>query len=152
MSVTLLARSPTLDALLSASQRMPLFVEAVSAGFPSPAQDYVEEALDLNQLCIRRPAATFFVRVAGDSMQDAGIYPGDILVVDRSVEAQHGDIVIAGFHGELTVKQLELRPVVRLVPRNPAYPAIEIPEGAELDIFGVVLHAVRNLHGRPVSP
>ena len=65
--------------------RIPMFAEAVSAGFPSPAQDYVEQELDLNQLCIKHPCATYFVRVQGDSMQDAGIHPGDILVVDRSL-------------------------------------------------------------------
>ena len=93
----------------------------VSAGFPSPAQDYVEQTLDLNELCIKRPAATFFVRVEGDSMIDAGIHPDDILVVDRSVQAEHGDIVIAGIHGELTVKELQLRPCVKLIPRNQGY-------------------------------
>jgi len=124
---------------------MPLFMDRVSAGFPSPAQDYVEQALDLNELCIRRPAATFFVRVDGDSMRDAGIYPEDILVVDRSVQAEQGDIVIASVHGELTVKELQLRPCVRLIPRNPAYAPIDIPEGAELEIFGVVTNVVRNM-------
>lgn len=124
---------------------IPLFLERVSAGFPSPAQDYVEQTLDLNELCIKHPAATFFVRVEGDSMQEAGIYPDDILVVDRSIQAEHGDIVIAGLHGEFTVKELELRPVVRLVPRNKAYQAIEITEGSDLDIFGVVTNVVRHI-------
>jgi DNA polymerase V len=124
---------------------IPLFLEGVSAGFPSPAQDYVERALDLNELCIRHPAATFFVRVDGDSMEEAGIYEGDILIVDRSLTAQHDDIVIASVLGELTVKQLELRPQVRLVPRNSRYTPIEITEGIELDIFGVVSHVVRDL-------
>ena len=94
---------------------------------------------------IKRPAATFFVRVDGDSMIQAGIYPGDILVVDRSITAEHGDAVIVAIHGELTVKELELRPTVRLVPRNTAYSPIEIPEGAELDIFGVVTNVIRNI-------
>ena len=107
-------------------------MERVSAGFPSPAQDYVEQTLDLNELCIKRPAATFFVRVEGDSMIDAGIHPDDILVVDRSVQAEHGDIVIAGIHGELTVKELQLRQCVKLLPRNRAYEPIHIPEGTEL--------------------
>ncbi len=117
----------------------------MSAGFPSPAQDYIEQTLDLNELCITRPASTYFVRVDGESMIEAGIYPNDVLVVDRSIAAQHGDIVIAGFHGEFTVKELELRPHPRLIPRNCAFKAIDIPEGAELDIFGVVTNVVRSL-------
>lgn len=125
--------------------RIPLFAESVSAGFPSPAQDYVEQELDLNQLCIRHPCATYFVRVQGDSMLEAGIHPGDILVVDRSLQPVHGQIVIAGFHGELTVKRLELVPRVRLVPCNHNYPPLEIPEGSELEVMGVVTHAVRNI-------
>lgn len=145
MCVSLIGRSGARVFSKTKRLRMPLFLERVSAGFPSPAEDYVEQALDLNELCIKRPAATFFVRVQGESMLEAGIYPDDVLVVDRSVQAEHGDIVIAGLHGELTVKQLELKPVVRLIPRNKDYPAIEIPEGAELDIFGVVTSVVRNM-------
>ncbi|WP_027389203.1 translesion error-prone DNA polymerase V autoproteolytic subunit [Chrysiogenes arsenatis] len=128
--------------------QIPLYVEAVRAGFPSPAQDYIEKMLDLNELCIRNPTATFFVRAEGDSMREAGIAPGDILIVDRSLEAQHGDIVVAGFHGELTVKKLEMRPTVRLVPMNSFYAPIEVPDGADVDIFGVVttiIHAVKRL-------
>ncbi len=145
MSLLFLGRSHALAWIKANCLQIPLFSEAVSAGFPSPAQDYIEKALDLNELCIKRPAATFFVRVEGDSMIQAGIYAGDILVVDRSVTAEHGDTVIVAIHGEMTVKELELRPVVRLVPRNPAYPAIEIPEGTALDIFGVVTNVIRNI-------
>ena len=145
MSLLFLGHSHSTVWLNAHCLQIPLFSEAVSAGFPSPAQDYVEKALDLNALCIKRPAATFFVRVEGDSMIQAGIYAGDILVVDRSVTAEHGDTVIVAIHGEMTVKELELRPVVRLVPRNPAYPAIEIPEGTALDIFGVVTNVIRNI-------
>jgi DNA polymerase V len=145
MSLSFLGRSHALAWIKAHCLQIPLFSEAVSAGFPSPAQDYIEKALDLNELCIKRPAATFFVRVEGDSMIQAGIYAGDILVVDRSVTAEHGDTVIVAIHGEMTVKELELRPVVRLVPRNPAYPAIKIPEGTALDIFGVVTNVIRNI-------
>ncbi len=126
-------------------QLIPLFLERISAGFPSPAQDYVEQVLDLNTLCIKRPAATFFVRVEGDSMLDAGIHPDDVLVVDRSVQAKHGDIVIASLNGELTVKELALRPTLALLPRNANYAAIAIPDSAALDIFGTVISVVRNL-------
>jgi DNA polymerase V len=84
---------------------LPLFLEKISAGFPSPAQDYVEQRLDLNEFCVKRPAATYFVRVAGDSMIEAGIYPDDLLVVDRSINAQAGDIVIARIHRQRTSTQ-----------------------------------------------
>lgn len=124
---------------------LPLYLERVAAGFPSPAQDYVEQALDLNTLLVKRPAATFFVRAEGDSMIEAGIFPDDLLVVDRSLRACDGDTVIAGFNGELTVKQLQLRPTPLLVPRNMNYAPIEIPEGADLEILGVVTSVIHHL-------
>jgi DNA polymerase V len=93
---------------------------------------------------VQHPAATYFVRVSGDSMIGAGIHDGDLLVVDRSLAPKHGDIVIAGFHGELTVKRLELTPVVRLVPMNKHYPIITIPDDTDLDIHGVVLHTLHS--------
>lgn len=124
-------------------QYLPLFIDPVSAGFPSPAQDYIEQALDLNELCVKRPAATFFLKVEGDSMQDAGIYPNDILVVDRSLQAQHNDIVIAAVNGEFTVKQLSLKPRLALLPCNSRYQPMTLAEGSELEIFGVVISVVR---------
>ena len=123
---------------------LPLYVERVSAGFPSPAQDYVERSLDLNELCIKHSAATYLVQAQGDSMLDAGIHPGDILVVDRSIQPTHGHIVIAELYGELTVKRLELRPRVRLVACNSRYKAIELSDTDELCIMGVVVHSIRN--------
>lgn len=125
--------------------RIPLYLGRVPAGFPSPAQDYIERTLDLNELCIKRPAATYFVRVEGDSMIEAGICPDDILIVDRSVTAQHGDIVIAQVQGEFTVKELVMRPQVQLLPRNKAYPPITFAEGSELELFGVVTGVVRQM-------
>ena len=127
---------------------IPLFSDAVAAGFPSPATDYCERKLDLNDLCIQKPAATYFVRAQGDSMIDAGIFPGDVLVIDRSIDASHGDIVIAAVNGELTVKLLETKPQTRLVPMNNQHAPIVIPEGADLEIFGVatnVIHSLRKL-------
>lgn len=124
---------------------IPLYQSKIPAGFPSPAQDYVEQTLDLNELCIKRPAATYFVRVEGDSMIEAGIHPDDILVVDRSVTPQHGDIVIAQVNGEFTVKELALTPTVQLIPRNKAYPPITFTDGAELALFGVVTNIVRQM-------
>lgn len=126
----------------------PLFEERVSAGFPSPAQGYVERGLDLHQLCVKRPAATFFVRAGGDSMIGAGIHEGDILVVDRSLKPAEGDVVISSLWGELTVKRLLLSPRPALVSENPKYKPIEIPEGADWELFGVVTTVVHSLRGK----
>ncbi|MCU8007574.1 translesion error-prone DNA polymerase V autoproteolytic subunit [Shewanella sp. SM34] len=125
--------------------RLSLFSSLIAAGFPSPAQDYVEQTLDLNELCIKHPAATFFVKVQGDSMIEAGIFSGDILVVDRSLQPAHGDTVVAAVNGEFTVKQLQLRPVVQLLPRNTLFSPIAINDESELNIFGVVTNVVKKL-------
>jgi DNA polymerase V len=125
---------------------LPLFATRIAAGFPSPADDYVEGQLDLHEYLIKHPAATFYVRVAGDSMTGAGIYPGDILVVDRSLEPMHGHIVIAVVNGELTVKRLliEAHRAV-LQPENGHYRPIEISEAMACVIWGVVTGVVRQL-------
>lgn len=121
----------------------PLFLGGVSAGFPSPAEDYVDRALDLNELLIKHPAATFFVRVAGDSMLGAGIQHNDILIVDRSLEPVSGRIVIAVVGGELTVKRLVRdRNGSRLVAENPRYPPLPLTEESGCEIWGVVTGVV----------
>ncbi|MFC6673248.1 translesion error-prone DNA polymerase V autoproteolytic subunit [Marinobacterium aestuariivivens] len=125
--------------------KIPLFMERVAAGFPSPAQDYIECSLDLNELCIKRPAATFFVRAEGESMVEAGIFSGDILIVDRSLNPVHGDIVIASVDGEFTVKRLSLRPSLRLEASNTLYSPIELSDESELEIFGVVTNVIHSL-------
>lgn len=145
MRVTYLGSAESSGFFAAKQMKMPLYVESVSAGFPSPAQDFVECSLDLNELCIQHPSATFFVRAQGDSMVDAGIHSGDVLVVDRSLTAKHGDIVIASIHGELTVKELCLKPESILRPHNKAYPVIPISEHSEFEIFGVVTGVVRRL-------
>ena len=117
----------------------PLMSDTVSAGFPSLAEQYVESPLDLNELLVRHPAATFFVRAAGDSMTGAGIHPGDILVVDRSLDAGDGSIVIACVDNEFTVKFLRSDGEKwYLQPANRKYEPITFTEGMELRIFGVV--------------
>lgn len=116
---------------------IPLFLERCPAGFPSPAQDYVEAELDLNDYCITRKSSTFFVRAIGDSMSDIGLKSGDLMIVDKAERAQHGDIVIAEVEGEFTVKRLLLHPRVALQPMNPAFPTL-YPEPDYLEIFGVV--------------
>ena len=121
-------------------------VGTVVAGFPSPAEQYVEPPLDLNAFLVKRPAATFFVRVAGDSMDGAGIYDGDILVVDRSLRPASGDIIIAAIDGEFTVKYFRKDSEgVRLEPANANYPVFRMKIGERLEYFGKVTGVVRRL-------
>lgn len=121
----------------------PFFQDKVQAGFPSPAQDYIEKGIDLNTLCVNHPAATYFVRATGMSMFDAGIYEGSLLVVDRSLQAKHGDIIIAALAGEYTVKRLCTHPVFQLEPMNPDFPPIILHDGGEdLEVFGVVTFSI----------
>ena len=118
---------------------IPFMGGAVMAGFPSPAEQYVERALDLNELLVAKPTATYFVRAEGNSMEGAGIRSGDLLVVDRSLEADNGSIVIACVDGEFTVKTLRKgRGRVWLEAANPAYKAIRFDDEMELVVFGVV--------------
>ena len=125
---------------------LPLFGHRVAAGFPSPADDYVEDRLDLNELLIQHQEATYFLRVTGDSMVGAGIHPGDLLVVDRAIPAQDGHVVVAAVNGELTVKRLrQVGGMPELHPENPAYPVIRFKEGQELRIWGVVTSTVHSV-------
>lgn len=123
--------------------QLPLFSCGVSAGFPSPADDYISRQLDLNDLLIRNPSATFFVRVAGDSMNGAGIHNNDIHVVDRSLERVHGKIIIAAINGELTVKRLvKTDHSCWLVAENPNYPPLDIAEDVSCIVWGVVTSVI----------
>lgn len=144
------APNPTISAIHPCSRtgelKRPLFACSVSAGFPSPADDYIEGKLDLNELMVANPAATFFVRVAGDSMTGAGIHHNDILVVDRSLEPSHGKVVIAVVGGELTVKRLHRKnDTILLKAENPDYPDITINEESDCEIWGVVAFVVHSL-------
>jgi DNA polymerase V len=124
----------------------PLFMVSVSAGLPTPAEDYIEGRLDLNRHLIKHPSATFFVRVAGDSMIDAGIHPGDILVVDRALEPTDSSVVIAVIDGELTVKRIARREDrLYLVPDNRAYQPLEIKADMEFEVWGVVTSVIHHL-------
>jgi DNA polymerase V len=126
--------------------RIPLYLQPVSAGFPSPADDYLEGRVDLNRYLIKHPAATFFVRVTGDSMIAAGIHPGDLLVVDRAIPPTSGRIVIAVIHGELTVKRIRYQgDRLYLVPENPKYSMISIDPDMELHVWGVVTNVIHPL-------
>ena len=125
------------------------------AGFPSPAEQYQEPPLDLNELLVKRPAATFFVRVQGDSMVGEGIHDGDLLVVDRSLRPASGDVIIACVDGDFTVKTLRVGNgmrgnggEIRLVAANPKYPDIVLKPGQELDYFGKVTACIHRFVGK----
>ncbi|OON41446.1 DNA polymerase V subunit UmuD [Izhakiella australiensis] len=126
-----------------ATASLPLFIERVPCGFPSPAQDYVEDRLDVSKLLIKHPNATYFIRVSGDSMRGAGINDGDLLVVDRSLPPRHGDIVVAAVGGEFTVKELRTRPYIQLMPHNNNYSPIVFQREEELEVFGVVTFSLK---------
>ena len=125
------------------SLRLPLVSASVEAGFPSPADDHLERGIDLNEELIRNPAATFLVRVKGDSMRDAGIHAGDVLIVDKSLTPTDRKIVVAMIDGNFTVKRFRKCGVqVFLEAENPDFPPIEVTEGQELSIFGVVSYII----------
>ena len=127
---------------------------SVVAGFPSPAEQYLEPQLDLNELLVKRPAATYFVRVQGDSMTGRGIHDGDLLVVDRSLDPRDGDVVIAAIDGDFTVKTLRkgvkevggtMKRTVSLEAANPSYPTIVLKGAGELQLFGKVTAVIHRL-------
>ncbi|MDX6917773.1 translesion error-prone DNA polymerase V autoproteolytic subunit [Pectobacterium carotovorum] len=127
--------------------QLPLFYDRVSCGFPSPAADYTESELDLNEYCIQRRSSTYFVRAIGNSMHDIGLHSGDLLIVDKAERPQHGDIVIAEIDGEFTVKKLLLTPRLGLQAMNTAYPTLW-PDPDNLQIFGVVTAFIHKTRGR----
>jgi len=131
---------------LSTKYRQSLFEAVVPAGFPSPAADYEEDKLDLNKYLIKHPAATFFVRVTGYSMMGAGIYSGDLLVVDRSLEPRDKSVVIAVIDGELTVKRIRIRKKkITLEPENENYSVQQITEDTDFQVWGVVTNVIHAL-------
>jgi len=123
---------------------LPLFTTSVPAGFPSPADDYIESSLDLNDYLISHPSSTYFARAAGDSMVERGILDKALLIVDRAIEPRQGQVVIAAINGELTCKVLDIQNK-QLLAANPAYAPIIINEDSELVIEGVVIHAINTL-------
>ena len=121
----------------------PVFLDKVSAGFPSPATDYMENKLDLNEYLIQHPAATFIVKANGSSMVNADIYSGDLLIVDRSIAPKNNNIVIASIFGDLTVKKLKKKEKsLFLVSANEDYPSIQVKEEMECFIWGVVTYII----------
>ena len=121
----------------------PMFLVSVSAGFPSPATDYMENKLDLNEYLVKHPAATFIVKANGPSMIEAGILSGDLLIVDRSIAPKNDNIVIASVFGDLTVKKLRKKgSTLFLISANNEYPSIEVKEEMECFIWGVVTYVI----------
>lgn len=127
----------------------------IHAGFPSPATDYMTQAIDLNKELVRHPAATFYGRVVGDSMIDAGVEEGDILVIDKALDAQDGDMAVCFLDGEFTLKYLRFtdetlsdgskRRRISLVPANDRYPVIEVGEGSDFIMWGVVTYVIKKV-------
>jgi DNA polymerase V len=132
-----------MDLVRATRYALPFYGVAVSAGLPSPAEDYLEGKIDLNQHLVKNPSATFLVRATGDSMIEAGIHSGDVLVVDRSLKPLDQKIVIAVLNGELTVKRMHYQKRrLFLMPANPNYPAISVTEEMELQVWGVVTSVI----------
>lgn len=124
----------------------PLFLNHVPAGFPSPADDYLSKALDLNELLVRHPDATFFCKAEGESMIRAGIHDGDILIVDRSLTPKHNKVVVAVLNGELTVKRLHKeKGRLALIAENSKYPPIEVVPDMDFLVWGVVTNVIHPL-------
>ena len=129
---------------ISSSLPLPYADEGVRAGFPSPAQDYLEQAIDLNKELIKHPASTFYGRVVGDSMRDEGIEEGDILIIYKSLELLDGDLAVCFIDGEFTVKRVRLEPdVAWLVPSNPNYPLIKVTKENEFIVWGIVTYTIK---------
>lgn len=136
-----------LDFIESKGYQLLFYACAVQAGFPSPTDDYMEGKLDLNKHLVKHPTATFFVKVAGDSMIKARIYPGDVLVVDQSLEAKHGKIVIAAVDDQLTVKRLNKKgKETYLMPENDDFEPIKLSEGNEIVIWGIVTNVLNAVY------
>lgn len=125
--------------------KIPL-VEGIRAGFPSPAEDYTEPTLDLNRYVIKNPASTFYARITGDSMVGADIHDGDIVVIDKSLEPQDGNIAVCFIDGEFTLKQIKLdKGKLLLMPANPKFLPIEITEDNHFVVWGIVTYVIKNM-------
>jgi len=148
MSPVKLHQSSTLDlysALTDTELSLPLASGKISAGFPSPASDFVDVAIDLNKHLIKHPSTTFFGRVRGQSMQDAGISDGDLLVIDKSLEPEDGKIAVCFIDGEFTVKRIKLeKDGCYLMPANEAFKPIHVTADNEFLLWGIVTHVIKS--------
>ena len=132
--------------VLERAIKLPFFSSLITAGFPSPAEDHVEQSLDITELLVTNPPATFYLRVTGESMLDAGILEGDILIVDRSKTAKHGDIIVAELNTEFTVKRLYNRDgKVILQAESQHHDSISVQADDDFNVFGVVTGVARQL-------
>lgn len=130
--------------LSAAEALLPLAGDRVQAGFPSPAEDFAVKRIDLTEVLVTHPQATFLLRVSGESMKDAGIFDGDMLVVDKAIKPRHGHIVVAVVDGEFTVKYLHMRAGrVKLKPANVTFPEILPKDGQTLEVWGVVTSSIK---------
>jgi len=131
---------------IATKQPLPLYLSRIKAGFPSPADDYLDGKLDLNEHLIKHPASTFFVKVKGDSMVGAGINSGDILIVDRSLEPKDKRIVVAVVNGDFTVKRISKKgDKLSLIAENQKYLPIEIKDNMDFEVWGVVIHVIHSV-------
>ncbi|MBP9855474.1 MAG: translesion error-prone DNA polymerase V autoproteolytic subunit [Candidatus Omnitrophica bacterium] len=131
---------------VKSNRKYPLYLSKISAGFPSPADDYIEKSIDLNEYLINHPASTFFVRVKGDSMINAGIQNGSVLIVDRSLEAINNKIIVAVLNGEFTVKRIKkYNGSLFLIAENPNYSPIEVTSNMDFEVWGVVVHVIHSV-------
>jgi len=124
---------------------LPLFDQGISAGFPSPAQDFLDMSIDLNKELIKNPSATFYARVKGDSMKDSGIRDGDLLIIDKSIEPKNGQIAVCFIDGEFTVKTLKMeKDCLWLVPSNENYKPIKVTPDNDFIVWGIVIHVIKS--------
>lgn len=146
------AKAPALElfaADLTTGLLLPYVEGGIAAGFPSPAADYMDLSIDLNRELVEHPDSTFYARVKGGSMQGAGIGHGDVLVIDRSLTAAHGDIVVAALNGEFTVKRLVFQGGgCLLAPANEDYPQIAVEEYDDFRVWGVVTYVIKNVRDK----
>jgi DNA polymerase V len=149
MTASKLQTSPTLDiytALTTTELALPLLSVGISAGFPSPALDFIDLTIDLNNHLIKHPSATFYGRIKGHSMSDAGINDGDLLVIDKSIEPQDGKIAVCFIDGEFTIKRIKLdKNICWLMPANKNYEPIKVTPDNDFLIWGIVIHVIKSL-------
>jgi DNA polymerase V len=148
MKTLKLHTSNTLDiysALTETELELPLISGGISAGFPSPALDFVDLSIDLNKHLIKHPSATFYGRVKGQSMKDEGIHDGDLLVIDKSIEPTDGKIAVCYIDGEFTIKKIKLeKDCCLLIPANDAYDIIKVTADNDFIIWGIVTHVIKS--------
>lgn len=132
---------------LNTDLTIPFYPNTIQAGFPSPAEDYMESPIDLNKELVSRPASTFMGRVRGNSMIDANIHDGDLLIIDKSITPKNGDVAVCFIDGEFTIKYIKIDPpVIWLMPANPDYEPIKVTSENEFMIWGIVTYSIQKHH------